>query len=149
MRSWCAYQERSHQEARMKLIQYQLNNSEREEIIVNLIEENFLNEERFAKAFVRGKFRIKKWGLGKIKLELKKHKISDYILQTAIKEIEPNEYGTAIDKLIEKKVRDLKPMNEFQRNATLFRYLYSKGYESELIQKRLEELKKHEFRFNK
>ena len=149
IRSWCAYQERSQQEVRMKLLQYQLHVAEREEIIATLIEETFLNEERFAKAFVRGKFRIKHWGLAKIKLELKKHNISDHVLQKAIKEIEADEYGKALDKLIEKKIRSLEPMNEFQKRAALFRYLYSKGYESDLIQKRIEAIKNNEFRSDK
>lgn len=149
IRSWCAYQERSQQEVRVKLHKYQLLVAEREEIIANLIDEGFLNEERFAKAFVRGKFKIKHWGLAKIKLELKKHNISDYILQKAIKEIEADDYVTTIDKLIEKKMRNLKPMNGSQKSASLFRYLYSKGYESDLIQKRIEALKNNEFRFDK
>ena len=86
MQRYCAYQERCHEEVRSKLLNMGVYSDWREEIIVQLIEENFLNEERFARSFARGKFRIKQWGRNRIRQELKKRKISDYCVRKAMEE---------------------------------------------------------------
>jgi regulatory protein len=101
----CAYQERCQQEMRDKLYEWGLYPNEVENIIADLISENFLNEERFAKAYAGGKFRIKKWGKVKIKIELKKRKISDYCIRKAMEEIPDKEYIAALKQLIEKKIK--------------------------------------------
>lgn len=96
--SYCAYQERCQQEVRDKLYEWGLWKNAVENIIAKLIQDNFLNEERFAKAYAGGKFRIKKWGKVKIKLELKKRKISDYCIRQAMKEIDGPDYEKELKK---------------------------------------------------
>ena len=94
---YCAYQERSHREVKTKLLELGARGLELENIIVELISQNYLNEERFAKAFAGGKFRTKKWGKVKIIQELKKHFLSDYVIKKAIKEISDDDYEKAIE----------------------------------------------------
>src|SRR5690606_19696103 len=92
IKAFCTYRERSQREAREKLTSYGLIPPVVDELLVELIQENFLNEERFAKAFVRGKFYIKKWGRNKIKNELYRHELSTYVLNRALEEIEDGAY---------------------------------------------------------
>ena len=99
MKKYCAYQERSQSEVRQKLYSYELSNNEIENILCVLIEQNFINEERFAKTFARGKFRQKKWGKVKIKQHLKQKQISDYCIQTGLEEIDTDDYLTALNLL--------------------------------------------------
>src|SRR5437016_5568769 len=104
----CAYQERCQQEMRDKLYEWGLFSDAVESIIANLISDNYLNEERFAKAYAGGKFRIKKWGRIKIKIELKKRKISDYCIRKAMEEIEEVEYIKTLNALIAKKSKEIR-----------------------------------------
>src|SRR5688572_30698423 len=92
IKNWCAYQERSHRDTREKLFQYGLSSEEVETIISELVEENYLNEERFAIAYAGGKFRIKHWGNYKIKAGLKYHQVSDYSINKALKSILREDY---------------------------------------------------------
>src|SRR4051812_72479 len=101
--SFCAYQERTQQEVRDKLYGYGLHKDMAEELISKLISENFINEERFAKTYAGGKFRIKKWGRIKIKEALKAKGISEYCIKKGLLEIDPTEYTSALLSLIEKK----------------------------------------------
>jgi regulatory protein len=134
LKSYCAYQERSHQEVRTKLLSLEVYGDELEEIIGALIEENFLNEERYAAAIVRGKFRYKQWGRIKIKQALKFQKISTYCIQKAMKEIEDDEYQKTLLHLAEKKWESLhSEKNKFTKMAKLRNYLLQKGYETDLI----------------
>src|ERR1700742_4248902 len=89
--AWCAYQERCQQEVRDKLYSWGLHNAEVEPVIAELISKNFLNEERFAKAFAGGKFRIKKWGRVNIRLELKRRKLSEYCIKKGLAEIDEDD----------------------------------------------------------
>ena len=130
---YCAYQERCQQEVRDKLYEWGLHSNEVEQIISELIVDNFLNEERFAKAYAGGKFRIKKWGRIKIKLELKKRKISDYCIKKAMQEIKEEEYLKTIKALIVKKSKDIKDKNTQVRNYKMVKYIASKGFEQDLI----------------
>jgi len=130
---YCAYQERCQQEVRDKLYEWGLHSNEVEQIISELIVDNFLNEERFAKAYAGGKFRIKKWGRIKIKLELKKRKISDYCIKKAMQEIKEEEYLQTIKALIVKKSKDIKDKNTQVRNYKMAKYIASKGFEQDLI----------------
>ena len=130
---WCAYQERSQNETRRKLYEYGLHEQDVEQIISGLISENFLNEERFAIAFARGKFRIKLWGRNKIKIELKKHKISDYSIAKAVYGINDEDYKATLLKVIEKKVRLTKYPNPTKKFYGLLNYCVSRGYESDLV----------------
>ena len=123
LKHYCAWQERCHQDVTSKLYQLGVRKQQHDEIIANLIEENYLNEERFAISFARGHFRMKHWGRVKIKYELKMRKISDYCIKQALKEIDDTEYEDALKKLIEK-------------NKS-FEYLAAKGFEQPLIYKNL------------
>jgi regulatory protein len=138
--SWCAYQERSQHETRQKLYEYGLHSEEVEAIISNMIAENFLNEERFSIAFASGKFRIKNWGRIKIKAELKKHKVSDYCINKAMKSIDTEEYEAVIRKVIEKKLRITKSSNPQKLYYSLLNYLMSRGFESDLVRENLSKL---------
>ncbi len=129
---FCAYQERSHQEVRDKLYSYGLHRSDVEDILTQLITSGFLNEERFAKAFAGGKFRIKHWGKNKIENELKKRGISTRCIQTGLKEIDGPDYRKTLKQLIAKKTRSLTEQNLFKKRDKVARFVIGKGYEPEL-----------------
>jgi len=133
MQGWCAYQERSQQDARDKLYELGMWTEAVENIIVQLIQDNFLNEERFACSFARGKFNIKKWGRIKIKQELKQKRVGDYCLKKAMKEIDETEYIQTLKKLIETKRKLIKETNKIKLKYKLMSYALSKGYEKDLI----------------
>jgi regulatory protein len=130
---YCAYQERCQQEMRNKLYEWGLFPDAVESIIAKLITDNFLNEERFAKAYAGGKFRIKKWGRIKIKLELKKRQISDYCIKKAMQEINENAYMETLKQLIEKKEKDIKDKKSHIRQFKIANYIASRGFENDLI----------------
>lgn len=133
LQSWCAYQERSQQEVRDKLYSMGLWAEAVENIIARLIEDNFLNEERFAMAFAHGKFAIKKWGKIKIRMELKQKRVSDYCLKKALAQIDDTEYLQTLRKLIDTKRRSLTEKNPLKLRYKLASYALSKGYEKDLI----------------
>ncbi len=131
---YCKYQERCHSEARNKLYELGFTSGEVERQIAELIEANVLNEERFAIAFAGGKFRMKQWGREKIRQELKIRKISDYCIKKALKEINGDEYDKTSNKLIYKKLTELKSeKNHFIKKAKIYRYLVQKGYEKDIV----------------
>lgn len=131
---YCAYQDRCHWEVENKLNEFHLIPEGRDEIIIYLIQNNFLNEERFAKSFVRGKFNQKNWGRIKIKSELKKRKIPSKLIDIALKEINSEDYFSRLEELFEKKKETLKSEREsFKKKAKIRSYLLQKGYESDLI----------------
>jgi regulatory protein len=136
--SYCAYQERCDAEIRKKLASWFMDAEHVDVLISDLISNNFLNEERFAEAYVSGKFRIKKWGRVKIKRELKSRKISDYSIDKAIKQIDEEEYLETLKSLLEKK--NISGQNQWEKKAKLKRFLSSKGYESNLIYDLLDKL---------
>ena len=131
--AYCAYQERCHYEVERKLNEFFLIPEAKDEILIFLIQNNFLNEERFAKNYVRGKFYYKDWGRRKIANELKKRNINKRLINTAFKEINEKDYISTINKLIEKKKRLITYKNDFQRNTKLINYLLQKGFEYDLI----------------
>jgi regulatory protein len=130
---FCAYQERTQQEVRDRLKEWGVLGDDAEEVIAELIQQNYLNEERFAKSFAGGKFRIKGWGKRKIKQHLQQRGISGYNLEEAMKEIAPNDYRTALAELLDKKRRSIRDDNPLIVKQKLVRYALSKGYESDLI----------------
>ena len=131
---YCAYQERSHAEVKKKLYGFGLYKNEVEILLSQLIEENYLNEERFAIAFAGGKFRIKQWGKTKIKYELKMRQIGDYNIKKALSQIEEEDYLKTLQKLAAEKLATLKSeKNIFIRKSKLQNYLVGKGYEFNLI----------------
>ncbi|MDP3360297.1 MAG: regulatory protein RecX [Lutibacter sp.] len=133
MENFCAYQERCHKEIEQKLYDLHMIPEAKEKIILHLIQHNFLNEERFSKAFARGKFSIKNWGRIKIVNELKFRNISPYNIKTALKEIDENDYLNTLEKIAKKKWVLIKEPNAFKKRSKLVSYLSSKGYESEFI----------------
>ena len=142
MQSWCAYQERCQQDARNKLFELGLWPEAVENIIVKLIEDNFLNEERFATAFARGKFTIKKWGRIKIKQELKQKRVGDYCLKKAMQQIDETEYMATLKKLIDSKRKLIKEKSPIKLKFKLMNYVLSKGYEKDLVFDILNNMKK-------
>lgn len=138
---WCAMQERAHFDADVKLRSWGVPEDEREQIIVELISDNFLNEERYARAFARGKFRMKKWGWNKIKMELKRKGVSKYSTALAKEEIEADEYAEALREVIRKKWPLINAKNDWERTQKLLQYAANRGYEYEIVQKCLEEYK--------
>jgi regulatory protein len=141
IKHYTAYQERSHNEVKEKLYSYALRKTDVEEIISTLISENFLNEERFAVQYASGKFRIKHWGRIKIKYELQQKRISFYCIKKAIAAIDEKEYSSTLKKLAEKKWLTLKGEQYLSRHAKTQTYLMQKGYEPNLVQNIIAELK--------
>lgn len=139
LKHFCGYQERCHKEVREKLFSLGIGKTERDEVIARLIEENYLNEERFAIAFAGGKFRIKQWGRIKIRGELKKRGISDYCINKAIKQINDEEYIQTIRKLAEKYSSSLKEETAIIRKKKTIDHLLQKGFESELMYRLIKE----------
>lgn len=133
MQRYCAYQERSHQEVRNKLIDLNIYGDDLEEIIAQLIADNFLNEERFARAFARGKFRMKQWGRRKIVQELKRHDVSDYSIRKAMEEIADEDYRATLREVIEKKSKTAAAESDFELQHKLAQYAISRGFESDLV----------------
>jgi len=137
----CAYQERCQFEIDQKLISWGFKSEDRNALIADLITNRFLDEERFASAYVSGKFRIKKWGRIKIKSHLAQKHISSYSIQKALKEIDGDEYYKTLIDLSKRKALDLKNEKEsWTKKAKIMRYLQSKGYEGDLIRDAIEEL---------
>jgi regulatory protein len=134
IKQYCAYQERCHAEVKDKLYGYGLHKNDVEDIIVILITDNYLNEERFAIQFAGGKFRMKQWGRGKIKQALKQKQVGDYCIKAALKQIPDKDYTSILRKLYEQKLKMLKgEKNIFIKKRKLQDYLLQKGYEYELI----------------
>ena len=133
IRKYCVYRDRSHAEVTSKLYDYGLIPEVVNELLAELIQENYLDEERFARSFVRGKFRTKKWGRQKIRKALYPHKLSDYVLNAAFSEIDDEEYLSCLRDLMEKKDRSLRDTNQYVRRGKLAAYLIRKGFESELV----------------
>lgn len=132
--SYCAYQERSQHEVRNKLYDWGLHERDVEEIISELIQSNFLNEERFALAYTMGKFRIKGWGKNKIRQGLKLKRVPDKMILNALKAIDPQDYLTKLKSFIEKKKATAKESDLFKLRFMLLRYAAQKGYEHDLIE---------------
>jgi regulatory protein len=134
LKQYCAYQERSHWEVKEKLFGCGIYSGDADQIISQLIEEDYLNEERFAQAFARGKFRMKHWGRIKILYELKQKKVSEYCIKKGLREIDGKEYHTTFAKLADEKWRSLKgEKNIHIKKRKLADYLTQKGFERDLI----------------
>lgn len=130
---YCAYQERSQYEIRNKLYEWGLKTAEVEELISELIVTNFLNEERFAKVYVSGKFNIKKWGKIKIKQSLKIKQVPDKMITKALNTIDSGDYMQTLLELAEKKAKLITESDAYKKKYKLITYLMSKGFENNLI----------------
>lgn len=131
--SYCAYQERSQYEIRNKLYEWGLHQQDVEEIISELIGQNFLNEERFAMAYTLGKFRIKGWGRQKIRQGLKLKRVPDNLIIKSLKMIDAEDYISKLKLILEKKARTIAEKDPFKLRYLLSRYAVAKGYEQDLI----------------
>ena len=140
--SYCAYQERTQDEVRKRLQKWEVWGEEADEIIAELISQNYLSEERFAKTYAGGKFRMKNWGKMKIKQELHRRGLSEYSIQQGMKEIPEVSYLTGLKEvLIKKKAQLLRTeTDKFKLKQKLVRFALGKGYESELVWKAVENL---------
>ena len=130
---YCAYQERSHKEVRNKLYEYGLHQGDVEQILTRLITDGFLNEERFAKAFAGGKFRMKKWGRNKIVHELESHGVTSKCIQKGLAELSQADYTKTLRALLKKKFDQISEPNLFKKRDKTARFAIGKGYESELV----------------
>lgn len=130
---YCAYQERSHKEVRYKLVELGSRGEDLEEILAYLITQNFLNEERFAQSFARGKFYHKKWGKKKITKELKYKGVSPYLINKGLKEIQQDDYLNTLRNLMIKKFEDVKNNPLLVKKKKVYNFLMNKGYEHALI----------------
>jgi regulatory protein len=143
IKHYCGYQERSHAEVKEKLYSFGLRKAEVEQLISKMIEENYLNEERYAIAFAGGHFRMKQWGKTKIKYELKQKRISDYCIKKALSLIDIEDYEKTFRSLADTKLKALKSeQNIFTKKKKLQNYLIGKGYEFDLIGKVVNEIGK-------
>lgn len=134
IKQYCAYQERSHSEVKEKLYGFGLHRKDVDEILSILIEENYLNEERFAIQYAGGKFRIKQWGRVKIKYALKQKQVSEYCIKKAMASIPEADYGKTLQKLFDQKLKTLKSeRNIFIKKRKLQDHLMQKGFETNFV----------------
>lgn len=140
LEKYCAYQERCHKEVKDKLIQMRMIPEVIDTIIAHLITNNYLNEERFAKSYTRGKFIIKKWGKNRIVRELKSRQISKYSIDVALKEIDLNKYQETLHELMLKRIDQVTEHNIYKKKKKVADYLLYRGWESHLIYEKLNEL---------
>lgn len=133
LQRYCAYQERCHREVRSKLLELGIYGQTLEEIMADLIQENFLNEERFARSFARGKFRMKQWGRNRIVRELKMRDISAYCIRKAMEEIREDDYLKTLSEVLERRATHISETNDFARKSKLAQYAMSRGFEVELV----------------
>lgn len=138
LKHYCAYQERCHSEVKEKLYALGIWKRDHDEIIAALIEENYLNEERFAIAFAGGKWRVKQWGRVKIKYALKQKQVSEYCIKKALKQIDEDEYITILDKLATERYAALKKEQYLVRKKKTIDYLTGRGFEIDLVRKALD-----------
>lgn len=140
MEHYCAYQERCHQEVRQKLKSMHMIPEAIDVIIVHLLEQNFLNEERFATTFVRGKFKIKAWGRRRLTFELKKKDISKVNINQALARIEDSDYIEVFNALAEKRVKYISGTDRIKKKKKLIDYLLYRGWETHLVYEKAKEL---------
>lgn len=140
LENYCVYRERCHKEIEQKLNEMRMIPEAKEKIILHLLKHDLLNEERFSKAFARGKFRIKKWGKQRIIRELKYKGISKYNIDSALKEISDIDYMNAFHELSEKKFNSISESNKNKKKKKLIDYLLYRGWESHLIYDKVNEL---------
>lgn len=141
IKHFCAYQERCHSEVKERLYSFGLNTTEIDTIISELINDNFLNEERFARQYAGSKFRIKQWGKNKIRQQLKMKKISEYCIRKGLEEIADADYEIVFKKLLAQKSDSLKrEKNIFIKKRKIKDFLLQRGFESSMIHEALQKL---------
>ncbi|MCX2718283.1 regulatory protein RecX [Lentiprolixibacter aurantiacus] len=140
MGRYCAYQDRCHQEVRQKLREMKMIPEAIDHIMAYLIEHDFLNEQRFADSFARGKFRIKKWGKLRIIRELRQREISQLAIKKSLKQITDQEYREVLDDLALKRLETLTQCTALEKKQKLSSYLLYRGWENELVYDKIREL---------
>ena len=141
---YCAYQDRCHEEVEQKLRSMKMSTAEIDEIISHLINENFLNEERFACSFARGKHRIKHWGKIRITNELKFRGINQTLINIALKEISPEEYFDTFETLANRNWESIRETNSLKKRKKFCDYMLRRGFESNLVYEKVKELEASE-----
>ena len=139
---YCTYQERSHKEVTEKLFKMGLKKNNIDEILSNLIQNNFINEARFASSYTSGKFRIKLWGKKRIKYGLKNHKVSDYNIKSALNQIRNEDYEKTLNHLTKKILNSCGKENLNKKKLKLFAALKYRGWELELIYRQMKKIDK-------
>jgi len=140
LKQYCAYQERSHSEVRDKLYQLGVWKRDHDDIIGTLIEENYLNEERFALAYAGGKYRMKQWGRVKIRYALKQKEVSEYLIKKALKQIDEEEYRELLKKIATERYGSLKGEQYLVRKKKTLDFLIQRGFEHNLINEAVEKI---------
>lgn len=137
---YCAYQERCHKEVFTKLKELNMIPAAIDQIIVHLLDHNFLNETRFAETFSIGKFRVKKWGRIRITNELKQRKISAYNIKKGLAQINDGDYYNTFNELALRRFESLKESNKYKKRKKLADYLLYRGCESAMVYEKTIEL---------
>ncbi len=140
LKNYCALQDRCQWDVTQKMKEWGLLEMTQNHILEILIQEKYVDEERFAQSFCRGKFIIKKWGKVKITNELKKKKISDICIKKGLEEIDLTEYDLLLENLLTKKNNTLRDKNHFTRKSKLARFLIQRGFEGNLVWDKIREL---------
>ncbi|CAH0275016.1 regulatory protein RecX [Chryseobacterium sp. Bi04] len=131
--NYCVYQDRCHAEVEQKMREFLLIEEAKEEILLYLMKENYLNEERFTRSYIRGKFYIKHWGKNKIKMHLKQKQISEKLINMCFDEIYEDDYMKTITRIYEDYFSKQTGLKEYQRKSKTIKYLMSRGFEYEKI----------------
>ncbi|MGE4515111.1 MAG: regulatory protein RecX [Chryseobacterium sp.] len=136
--NYCVYQDRCHYEVEQKMKEFLLIDEAKDEIILYLLKENFLNEERFTRSYIRGKFYIKRWGKTKIKINLKQKQVPEKLIYKCFEEIDENDYDQTIRKIFDDYYSKQTGLKEYQRKSKTIKYLMNRGFEYERINDILE-----------
>ncbi|MEB2779412.1 regulatory protein RecX [Algoriphagus persicinus] len=140
--TFCAYQDRCPWEIRHKLYDKGIKDEQAEQLITELIAAEFVDEERYARAFARGKFRLKKWGKTRIRMELKMRELPEELIQKGLSEIDPEEYYDTLLTQTEKKWESTNGTDLYKKKYKVTQYLMNKGFEMDLVKEALESLQK-------
>ena len=140
LQKYCIYQDRCHKEVEQKLKEMRMIPQAADQIIMALIQDNYLNEERFTMAFVRGKFKIKKWGKRRLTSELKQRNISSYLLNKALKQISEVDYNATFENLANKKAASLTGISAISKKKKLADYLIYRGWEFHKVYDKVNQL---------
>lgn len=140
LKQYCSYQDRCHNEVENKLSKFNLISQAKDQILFNLINEDYLNETRFCKSFVRGKFKIKNWGKRRIIQELKSRKISEFNIKKGLSEINEIEYLEKFENLFNKKLSSLENLSRIDKKKKIFSYLQYRGWETNLIYEKINQI---------
>lgn len=131
--NYCVYQDRCHAEVEQKMKEFLLIDEAKEEIMLYLLRENYLNEERFTRSYIRGKFYIKHWGRNKIRINLKQKQVPEKLINKSFDEIDEADYEKTIRKIFDDYYEKQKGLKEYQRKSKAIKYLISKGFEYDII----------------